>query len=546
MVGWSVTIDLARESEGSPTFVRIARAITDDIRRGRLRAGDALPGTRTLAASLGVHRNTVLAAYRELFAEGWIASEKARGTFVSGDIPDAEPKRFSAKAAVARKIAARPGYDVVDPVQPGGRGRARSALEARGADPLTVAVETRMCARPGSVTKRATSRVSLPADPRLVLPRASSIGKDAVLTLGGGVPDVRLVPTAELARAIRRVLRRSPLDVLCYGDPAGPTSLRRAVAKMIAATRGIAAREEHVLVARGSQMGIDLVARTLVSPGDVVAVEALGYRPAWEALRASGAKLVPVPVDANGIDVAALEQLAAGQPLRGVYVTPHHQFPTTVTLAPARRLRLLELAREKRFWLLEDDYDHEFHYEGRPVLPLASADVEGVVVYVGTLSKVLAPGIRIGFVVAPVPIIERLAATRRFVDRQGDHLLEAAIADLVEEGELQRHVRRAKRIYAERRARLAMLLEAHFGGVLSFRLPSGGTAIWARVANDVPVDVWATRALEDAALVLQPARQFSFDGKSRPFLRLGFAQHDEREVKEAIRRMARVMPGRTG
>jgi GntR family transcriptional regulator/MocR family aminotransferase len=247
-------------------------------------------------------------------------------------------------------------------------------------------------------------------------------------------------------------------------------------------------------------------------------------------------------VDAHGLDVTALEQLVREQPLRGVYVTPHHQFPTTVTLAPARRLRLLELAREQRFWVLEDDYDHEFHYEGRPVLPLASADVHGVVVYVGTLSKVLAPGMRLGFVVAPAAVIERLASTRRFVDRQGDHLLGMAIAELMEEGEIQRHIRRAKRIYAERRARLASLLEAQFGGALSFRLPTGGTAFWVRVASDVNVDAWAARALEETALVLQPARQFAFDGKSRPYVRLGFAQHDEREVREAIRRMAVAMP----
>lgn len=518
MADWSVTIDLTRGDEGSPTFVRIARAITDDIRRGRLRAGDALPGTRTLATSLGVHRNTVLAAYRELDAEGWIATEKARGTYVAVDVPDVEPRRFSTKAALAREIAARPGYDVVD--RPRGPGRAGDA----GA--LALAVEARLRSAPVA-RGRATSSAA------------------ARMTLGGGVPDVRLVPAGEIARAIRRVLRRSAVDVLSYGDPEGPAALRRAVAKMLAATRGVAAREDHVLVTRGSQMGIDLVARTLLAPGDVVAVEALGYRPAWEALHASGARLVAVSVDAHGVDVAALERLSAEQPIRGVYVTPHHQFPTTVTLAPARRLRLLELARARRFWLLEDDYDHEFHYEGRPVLPLASADVHGVVVYVGTLSKVLAPGMRVGFVVAPVPVVARLAATRRLVDRQGDHLLATAIAELLEDGEIQRHVRRARRVYAERRARLAALLASELGDVLSFALPSGGTAIWARVASDVPVDLWAARALEEAGLVLQPARGFAFDGKSRPFLRVGFAQHDEREAKEAIRRMARALPRRS-
>ncbi len=479
MSSWTVAIDLAATDTG-PTFLRIARAVSEDIRRGRLRAGDALPGSRTLASSLGVHRNTVLAAYRELAAEGWIATAEAQGTFVSPQIPDVSPRRFSAQAAVAREISPRVGFDL---------------------GPQRIA----------------------PLPPPAPLPSSSPASLDGPMS-------------AELARAMRRVLTRRAVEVLSYGDPAGPASLRTALATMVAATRGVAARAENVLVTRGSQMGIDLAARALVSPGDVVAVEALGYRPAWEALRAAGAKLVSLPVDAHGLDTSALEQLCAEQRVRGVYVTPHHQFPTTVTLAPARRLRLLEIAREHRLFVLEDDYDHEFHYEGRPVLPLASADVHGVVVYLGTLSKVLAPGMRIGFVVAPEPLATRLAAIRRVVDRQGDHLLENAVADLLEEGEIQRHIRRAKRVYAERRERLASLLEARFSSVLSFRLPSGGTAIWTRVASDVAVDTWAAKA-EELGLVIQPARQFAFDGKTRPFLRLGFAQHDEREVREALRRL---------
>jgi len=506
MSSWTVTIDLdGPEREGEkrqrvPTFLRIARAVSDDIKRGRLRAGDALPGSRSLATSLGVHRNTVLAAYRELTAEGWISCEEARGTFVSKQIPDVAPRRFSTAATAPREVAPRVGFDL---------GPARIG----------------------------------PVPPAVPLPVPKSARLEGPMSLGGGVPDVRLAPAAEIARAMRRVLERNLLEVLSYGDPAGPLPLRTALADMVAHTRGLLARPENVLVTRGSQMGIDLVARTLVSPGDVIAIEALGYRPAWEAFRASGAQLVPVPVDAHGIDVEALEKLATETRarLRGVYVTPHHQFPTTVTLAPARRLRLLEVAREHRLFVLEDDYDHEFHYEGRPVQPLASADANGVVVYVGTLSKVLAPGMRLGFVVAPEPLAQRLRAMRRVVDRQGDQLLEHALAEMLEEGAIQRHIRRAKRIYAERRERLAALLEKTFGDALSFRRPAGGTAIWARVAPELSADAWSANA-EKAGLVLQAARQFAVDGKSRPFLRLGFAQHDEREVKEAIRRMQSAMP----
>ncbi|MBS2012927.1 MAG: PLP-dependent aminotransferase family protein [Deltaproteobacteria bacterium] len=504
MSAWTLTLDLEGRDRDKgaqlPTFLRIARAISDDIVRGRLRAGDALPGSRSLAASLGVHRNTVLAAYRELGAEGWIACEEARGTFVSKQIPEVAPRRFASAAASPREIAARVGFDLGP-------------------------------ARIGPV----------PPPAPLPVPRSSRL--EGPMSLGGGVPDVRLVPAAEIARAMRRVLRRNLLEVLSYGDPAGPLALRTALADMVAHTRGVVARPENVLVTRGSQMGIDLVARTLVSAGDVIAIEALGYRPAWEALRAAGAHLAPIPVDAHGLDVDALERLAQDprSKLRGVYVTPHHQFPTTVTLAPARRLRLLDLAREHRLFLLEDDYDHEFHYEGRPVQPLASADVNGVVVYVGTLSKVLAPGMRLGFVIAPAPLASRLVAMRRVVDRQGDQILEHAVADLLEEGEIQRHIRRAKRIYAERRERACGLLAKTFGEALAFEPPLGGTAIWARVSPEISVDAWSESAAKQG-LVLQAARQFAVDGKPRPFLRIGFAQHDEREVREAVRRMHAAMP----
>ena len=485
MAQWTTTLDVPREGE-LPVFVRIAAAITDDIRRGRLRAGDALPGSRPLATSLGVHRNTVLAAYRELGAEGWITTAEAKGTFVAADIP-----RPARSAAGAPTIAVRPAYDL-----PAGD----EQLDAH----------------------------AVAADARLR-------GAKGVMTLGGGVPDVRLLPADELARAMRRVLKQKAVAALSYGEPQGPLALRASLATMIAATRGIPAGPEHVLVARGSQMGIDLAARTLIRPGDRVLVEAMGYWPAWAALRRAGAVLVPVPVDAHGIDVAAVTRLVGEGNVRGLYVTPHHQFPTTVMLAPARRLALLALAKAHRFWILEDDYDHEFHYEGRPILPLASADTHGVVVYVGTLSKVLAPGLRLGFVVAPTPLVERLAWTRRFIDRQSDQILGLALADLIEDGSIQRHVRRAKRIYAARRAELAALLAEHLGAELSFTLPNGGTAIWAKV-HGVSADAWAARALE-RGLVLQPGRQFAFDGRPRPFFRIGFAQHDAKEAREAIRRL---------
>lgn len=458
-----------------PVFLQIARAVAEDVRRGRLRRGDAVPGSRTLADEIGVHRNTVLAAYRELTAEGWLEARRGSGTFISSELPDAQPRSFA---------------------------------------------------------PRASSRDRLGFDVEAIAPPEASEHPRGTLVLASGSPDARLVPTDMLARAYRRALRLSGPALLSYGDPRGALRLREALAAMLSHLRGLPADASSFLVTRGSQGAIDLVARALIKPGDVVAVEALGYRAAWGALEAAGAKLVAVPVDEHGIKVDAIPK-----GVRAVYVTPHHQFPTTVTLTPGRRITLLERARVERFAIVEDDYDFEFHYQGRPVLPLASADRAGVVVHVGTLSKILAPGLRIGFVVAPVPLLDTLAAIRAIVDRQGDHAIEHAVAELLEDSEVQRHVRRVKRIYRERRDVLVEALHAKLEGVVSIEPPAGGMAVWIRVDPAVDVDAWAVRALR-AGVSFAPARGFSFDGRSRPFARLGFAALDPRELREAVKRMA--------
>ncbi|MDI3284023.1 PLP-dependent aminotransferase family protein [Polyangium sp. 15x6] len=481
--------ELALEpSPDVPLFVQITRALIEDIRRGRLRPGAALPGSRALARSLGVHRNTVVAAYRELASQGWVETRSATMTYVSTTMPDVPRRRAS--ATTLGTIAARAGFDL-------------------------------------------PARVSAASFTHEVPPGA--------IVFSGGMPDLRLLPTEVLARAYRRVLRNSARRVFEYGDARGDERLRAALADMLAAVRGLGASAEDVLVTRGSQMALDLSARALLRPGDVVAVEALGYHPAWEALAQTGARLVPLPVDAEGLSVDALAALVARESVRAVYVTPHHQYPSTALLSPARRIRLLDLARAHRIAILEDDYDHEFHYDGRPVLPLASADRAGVVIYIGTLSKILAPGLRIGFVVAPAPLVERLAAIRTFVDRQGDLALERAVAELLEDGEVQRHARRMRRIYQARRDVLTDALRKHLGDAVELAPPPGGMAMWVRVAPGIDVDTWAARAL-DRGVVIHPARRYAFDGRSRPFFRAGFAALDEREIHEGVARLRAALP----
>jgi GntR family transcriptional regulator/MocR family aminotransferase len=363
------------------------------------------------------------------------------------------------------------------------------------------------------------------------------------MNLADGLPDVRAFPFAPLARAYRRALSSRAPPVLSYGDPRGHPRLRAALAEMVGTTRGIAATADSVVVTRGSSMAIDLAARAIVSPGDAVAVEELSYPSAWTSLRLAGARLIPIPLDREGLRVDILEHVSAKERVRAIYVTPHHQYPTMRVLSPGRRLQLLDLARRNRFAIIEDDYDHEFHYQGRPILPLASADRAGVVIYIGTLSKVLAPGLRLGFMVAAGPLLDRAVEVRRVMDRQGDLALEYAVAELLEEGEVQRHARRMRRTYEGRRAALVDALRRHLGSVLEFDIPSGGIALWARVSQGIDVDAWSRRALS-LQVTFAAGREFALDGKHKPYARFAFSAVNETEIEEGVRRISQALQNR--
>ncbi|MCA9572109.1 MAG: PLP-dependent aminotransferase family protein, partial [Myxococcales bacterium] len=377
--------------------VDLAEAVVADIRRGRLAPGECLPGTRQLGGWVGLHRNTVVRAYADLRAQGWVETRPGGGTFV---------------------LAA-----------PVGPSRAESTVGTAG----------------------------------FTLPTARVAGREpreARFRLVAGQPDLRLLPLDALGRALRRVLRGRGRRLVDYGDPAGLPRFRRSLAAWLEATRGLPGGPEDVVVTRGAQQALFLAAQVLFRPGDRVGVEALGYGPAWDALRLAGAVPVPLPIDEDGLVV---DEVAARPDLKGVYVTPHHQYPTGALLSATRREQLLALARDRRFPILEDDYDHELHWEGRPLVPLAGRDRHGVVVYIGTLSKAFAPGLRIGWLRGPRPFLARVADVRRAVDRQGDAPLEAALAELLDDGEIGRHVRRMRRVYEERRTVVLDGLAAHLG-----------------------------------------------------------------------------------
>lgn len=459
---------------GAALAVRLARAIVDDVTAGRLAAGERLPGARTLAPRLGVHRNTVAAAYQECVAQGWLVSTPRGGMRVTTGAAVASPPPSAPATAC--------GFDL----------------------------------------------------PESWAPPALEVTPAGVLTLAGGHPDLRLLPLAELGRAWRRVLSRGTRtphhsSIVDYGDPRGHPALREALSDWLRRRRGLDVDAAGLMVTRGAQQAIGLAVLSTVRPGARVAVETLGYRPAWSAIRLAGAVPVPVPVDAEGMVVDALEALDVG----AVYLTPHHQYPTMVALSPARRSALLAFAARRRIPVIEDDYDHEFHWASAPRLPLARADSTGQVLYVGTLSKALAPGLRIGFLVAPPQVIERAARFRTALDRQGDSVTERAVAELLTDGEIDRHIARMHKVYASRQQHTLALARGTLG--VPIPAPDGGLALWARS----PLDPTVLRAAAMArGVTFQIGSDHTFDGSADPHLRLGFANLDEAELTVAFDRLA--------
>jgi GntR family transcriptional regulator/MocR family aminotransferase len=482
---WEPTLFLEPGSS-EPIFRQIARGISEEIRRGRFRPGDPLPGYRTIARQLGVSRNTVIAAYRELQEQGFVVTRPVVGSVVAPRPPAAAPD----PPGPAKRSASRLGFDLAD-----------------GTGPL------------------------------------SQAHRAGLLEVGTGVPDPRLVPGAALGRAYRRAVTAHAGAVLAPGDPRGHPRLRQALAAMLAGTRGLTATADEIFVTRGSQMALYLLAEAISPRGGGIAVEELGDRRAWEAFARAGARCHPVPVDEGGLDVEALDRLAAasGGTLRAVLVTPHRQYPTLVAMAPERRARLLAVAAARRLAVLELDHDSEFHFEGAPARSLASQDPAGVVVHVGTLSKLFAASLRLGFIVAPLSLVARLKGLRAAVDRHGDPALELAMAELMEDGELERHLNRMVLAYRSRRDALCAALAAHLGAALEVVPPAGGLALWALLREPVDLDAWAARAME-AGVAFRPGRVFAFEGRAVPALRMGFAAHAERELEEAVRRMAAARP----
>lgn len=388
-------IALPPAEEGRPLHARLYHALRDAVLDGRLAEGAPLPSSRALAAQLGIARNTVMAAYDQLTAEGFV--EGRRGS--------------------ATRVALRP-----------------PPLGSRGGD---------TAAPPQTMDDRAAAWAATP--PLMV-------GRDHRRPFAPGVPDLAAFPHAEWRRVLGRLWRRPPLDLMSGIDPLGHPPLRAAIADHLGRSRAVRCSADQILVVGGSQQALDLIARVLLAPGDPVVMEDPFYGGLVGVLRAAGAQATAVPVDGDGFSPELAARLCPQARL--AFVTPSHQFPTGATMPLARRLALLDWAARRGLWVVEDDYDSDFHHAGPATAALQGLDCAGRTLYLGTFSKSMFPGLRLGWLVLPPALLPAFVAARRIADMAPAALTQAAMAAFMREGLFSAHLRRMRALYAERRRHL--------------------------------------------------------------------------------------------
>lgn len=369
-----------------------------------------------------------------------------------------------------------------------------------------------------------------------------TIQEAALYPHNDGVPDPRLIPYELFSRAYRHALIKiTQNQYMGYGNPQGMIELRQALQKMLSMERFMSVAEDEICIVRGSQMGIFLASRALPNRQGVIVVEELYYPSAFKAFQSNGFQVVSVKLDEQGIVIEDLERILQEHSVAAIYTTPHHQYPTTVTMPMSRRLQLLELSKKWGFYIIEDDYDHEFHYDSRPMPPLASLPHSELVIHVGSLSKVFAPGIRLGYIVASQTIIQSITEDILLIDRQGNNITELALADLMQRGEIKRHIRKMKKIYQLRRDHALTEFSRVFSGDVQIQPPAGGMALWVKFQKSFTKE----QALKLDGLNMDTEHKFRQDGSSNRCIRFGFAALSEKEITSLIEKLNEVVNKRT-
>lgn len=472
-----------------PLHRQIYGALREVILERRVRGGMRLPSSRALAAELGVSRTTVLIAFDQLISEGYITGMRGSGTFVADSIPD----------------------DLL-------RVRAQSTKAAR--QPLSA---------------RAISRRGA-----LMASALSSFSNDEVKARAftPWLPAIDAFPFEIWSKLSSKRWRRPPVDLAGYGDPAGYRPLRESIANYLNTSRGVRCDAEQVIIVSGSQQGLDLAARVLLDPGNSAWIEDPGYRGAHGALLGSGVKLVPVPVDDQGLDVRTGE--ASGKGAKLAYVTPSHQYPLGITMSLARRLALLAWASRSGSWVLEDDYDSEYRYAGRPLAALQGIDNEGRVIYVGTFSKVLLPALRLGYLVVPADLVDAFTAAHSHSAYNSPPIEQAILSDFINEGYFARHIIKMRALYQERQAILIGAASRELDGLLEVNPAEAGMHLIGWLP-DKANDQFISRQAASVGVDVRPLSFYCIEAKHRPGLLFGYTGVQADEIYEGVKKLAKLL-----
>ena len=479
------------DAASTPLHRQLYSRIRSSILAGTFAPGARLPSTRTLAADLGMSRITVESAFTQLTAEGYLVRRVGAGSYVAAALPE-----------VLRPVRRAPQRTAGVPAMR--RARGAGALSARG---------------------RSIAEAALAPEP---------VG---VRVFQPCMPALDAFPQATWARLLARRARRGH-ELLAYGEAAGYRPLRQAVATYLAAARGVRCDWQQVVILTGAQQGIELASRLLIDPGDDVWHEEPGYLGARGAFLTAGAKVVPIGVDAEGLDVDA--GIAAAPDARMAYVTPSHQFPLGATMSLARRLALLAWADRADAWIIEDDYDSEFRYDGRPIAAVQGLDAASRVIYVGTFNKVMFPSLRLAYLVAPADLVDTVVAARALGDGHPPVQSQAALTDFIDGGHFGSHVRQMRALYRERRDVLVDALRSRLGGASRLGPTEAGMHLSVslpRVADDRSI---AASADARGLAVDFLSRHYMGRATSRGLL-LGFTGSPAADLRRGVQTLARLL-----
>lgn len=484
MIPYKTALTINRGSK-QPIYIQLTNQFIELIKHGKLTSDTQLPGSRSLSDLLGVHRKTIVACYEELTLQGWIVSIPKKGTFVNADLPILKQKALG---------------DVINV-----------------ADDMTAGFEFE---RNPSLDRN--------------FPKYFS---DDYLYVNDGISDGRLAPIKDIAVIYRSLAtKKRVIKHLSYGTTYGNTMLREVLVTYLNETRGLNISVDNIMITRGSQMGMFLASQLLFKNQEYVVIGYTNYSASDTTFEYAGAKILRVRVDDQGLVIRDIELLCKKFAVKAVYTTSHHHHPTVVTLSAERRIQLLNLAKTYNFAIIEDDYDYDFHYNHAPILPLASHDMNGHVIYVGSVCKPVAPVYRVGYLIASKDFVDECAKLRRFVDRQGDALLEMTFAKFIKEGHLDRHIKKVLKVYKSRRDLFCSLLKSELSNYLSFEIPKGGMAIWVTLNKNYSWDQVTENALEQK-LVITEWQRYDMANIKHNSIRMGFAAYNEDEIYEFVKRL---------